>query len=69
MKIKKLGASFLAAALVPLIMASCQKDFLDQSPESGLDTDEVFGKYDNFKRFLRRHLRRYQVGRYHLAGL
>ncbi len=51
MKIKKLGALFFAAALVPIIMASCQKDFLDQSPESGLNTEEVFGKYDNFKRF------------------
>lgn len=51
MKLKKLGAIFFAAALVPVIMASCKEDFLDKSPESGLTTSEVFGKYDNFKRF------------------
>ncbi len=51
MKIKKLGALFFASILVPVMMASCQEDFLDQSPESGLDTEEVFGKYDNFRRF------------------
>ncbi|MPR33086.1 RagB/SusD family nutrient uptake outer membrane protein [Cytophagaceae bacterium SJW1-29] len=48
---KKLSTLLLASALVTVLMAACKEDFLDKSPESGLDTEEVFSKYDNFKRF------------------
>lgn len=40
---------FLAMSLI--LPSSCLKEYLDKSPESGLTTEEVFSRYDNFKKF------------------
>ena len=37
--------------LFPVIFSSCLESYLDKSPESGLTTDDVFKKVDNFKKF------------------
>jgi hypothetical protein len=34
-------------------LSSCLEEYLDKSPESGLTTEDVFKKVDNFKKFFR----------------
>lgn len=37
--------------LFTVFMSSCLKEYLDKAPESGLTEEEVFSKYENFKKF------------------
>lgn len=37
--------------LVSLFSVSCLDEYLDKAPESGLVTEDVFSKYENFKQF------------------
>ena len=39
--------------LAPVFFSSCLEEYLDKSPESGLTTEDVFKKVDNFKKFFR----------------
>lgn len=36
---------------ISLTLTSCWDDYLDKAPESGLTTEDVFSKYENFKLF------------------
>jgi len=36
---------------VSFTFVSCLDDYLDKAPESGLVTEDVFSKYENFKLF------------------
>ncbi|WP_090382397.1 RagB/SusD family nutrient uptake outer membrane protein [Dyadobacter sp. SG02] len=37
--------------LLILLLGSCVEDYLDKAPESGLTPDDVFSKYENFKKY------------------
>ncbi|GGM85028.1 membrane protein [Dyadobacter beijingensis] len=37
--------------LLVLLLGSCVEDYLDKAPESGLTPDDVFSKYENFKKY------------------
>lgn len=41
---------YILAALACLLCLSCES-FLDKAPESGMTTETVFSKYDNFRSF------------------
>lgn len=42
----------LAAVSSSLMATSCLNEYLDKAPDSGLDKEEVFSKYENFRSFL-----------------
>ncbi|SDE49393.1 Starch-binding associating with outer membrane [Dyadobacter soli] len=46
---------FITILFVPVLLiallGSCVEDYLDKAPESGLTPDDVFSKYENFKKF------------------
>lgn len=48
---KKYIVLLISIILLPVIFSSCLESYLDKSPESGLKTEEVFGKLENFKKF------------------
>jgi hypothetical protein len=48
---KKYIILIVSIVLFPVIFSSCLESYLDKSPESGLTTDDVFKKIDNFKKF------------------
>lgn len=48
---KKYIIIFVYLLLIPAFLTSCLESYLDKSPESGLTTDDVFRKLDNFKKF------------------
>ncbi len=48
---KKYIITLVYIVLFPVIFSSCLESYLDKSPESGLVTDDVFKKFDNFKKF------------------
>ena len=50
---KKYIITLVCIVLFPVIFSSCLESYLDKSPESGLVTDDVFKKPDNFKKFFR----------------
>ncbi|MBV5315148.1 MAG: RagB/SusD family nutrient uptake outer membrane protein [Prolixibacteraceae bacterium] len=41
----------LLSISLTVFLSSCLESYLDKSPESGLTTEDVFTKYDNFKKF------------------
>ncbi|NJO68707.1 MAG: RagB/SusD family nutrient uptake outer membrane protein [Bacteroidetes bacterium] len=41
--------TFLGLSLI--LSTSCMEEYLDKAPESGLTTEEVFSRHDNFKKF------------------
>lgn len=43
--------TLLATFILLFSFSSCLESYLDKSPESGLTKEEVFSKYDNFKKF------------------
>lgn len=51
MKMKKYFSIVLFSLISMVIAPSCLEDFLDKAPEAGLTQEEVFSKYDNFKKF------------------
>jgi starch-binding outer membrane protein, SusD/RagB family len=44
---KKYSIIFLSVGLSALIFTSCLEEYLDKAPESGLNTQDVFSKYEN----------------------
>jgi len=48
---KKYFKIIIALSISSLMLTSCLDDFLNVSPESGLTEEEVFTKYENFKKF------------------
>jgi starch-binding outer membrane protein, SusD/RagB family len=48
---KKFISFILAPALLIALLSSCVEDYLNKAPESGLNTTDVFSKYENFKKF------------------
>lgn len=48
---KRLITILFVPALLILLLGSCVEDYLDKAPESGLTSDDVFSKYENFKKF------------------
>ena len=50
---KKYIISFVTIILFQVMLTSCLESYLDVSPESGLTTEDVFKKVDNFKKFFR----------------
>ena len=48
---KKYIISLISILLFPVLFSSCLESYLDKSPESGLVTNDVFKKLDNFKKF------------------
>lgn len=48
---KRFITILLLAGFSAVIATSCLEDYLDKAPESGLNEDEVFSKYDNFKQY------------------
>ncbi len=50
---KKYIITLVCIVLFPVFFSSCLESYLDKSPESGLVTDDVFKKLDNFKKFFR----------------
>ncbi|MEL7588214.1 MAG: RagB/SusD family nutrient uptake outer membrane protein [Prolixibacteraceae bacterium] len=42
---------YIYLAMLTVILASCEDNFLDKAPESGLTEEEVFSKYENFQKF------------------
>ena len=50
---KKYIITLVCIVLFPVTFSSCLESYLDKSPESGLVTDDVFKKLDNFKKFFR----------------
>jgi hypothetical protein len=48
---KKYFITFILILSFPLFFSSCLESYLDKSPESGLTTEDVFQKLDNFKKF------------------
>lgn len=48
---KKYFKIIIALSISSLMLSSCLDDFLNVSPESGLSDEEVFTKYENFKKF------------------
>ncbi|WP_254412506.1 RagB/SusD family nutrient uptake outer membrane protein [Dyadobacter diqingensis] len=48
---KKYISIFLSTAILGLVLTSCVEDYLNKAPESGLTTEDVFSKYENFKKF------------------
>ncbi len=50
---KKYIITLMCIVLFPVFFSSCLESYLDKSPESGLVTDDVFKKLDNFKKFFR----------------
>jgi hypothetical protein len=49
---KRIIILLLATGFFTVFSSSCLESYLDKSPESGLTKEEVFSKYDNFKKFL-----------------
>lgn len=43
--------TYIILLLTLFLCTSCLEEYLDKSPESGLSTEEVFSKYENFKLF------------------
>jgi len=41
----------LLSISLTVFLSSCLESYLDKSPESGLTTEDIFTKYDNFKKF------------------
>lgn len=41
----------LLSISLTFFLSSCLESYLDKSPESGLTTEDIFTKYDNFKKF------------------
>lgn len=41
----------LLSISLTVLFSSCLESYLDKSPESGLTTEDIFTKYDNFKKF------------------
>lgn len=50
---KKYIITLAMILLAPVFFSSCLEEYLDKSPESGLTTEDVFKKVDNFKKFFR----------------
>lgn len=50
---KKYFISLVTVILFQVLFTSCLESYLDVSPESGLTTEDVFKKVDNFKKFFR----------------
>jgi hypothetical protein len=48
---KRYIISIFATVFFSVFFSSCLESYLDKSPESGLTDEEVFSKYDNFKKF------------------
>lgn len=48
---KKFSIFFISIGIVLFSLTSCLEDYLDVSPESGLNEKEVFTKLENFKKF------------------
>lgn len=48
---KRLITILCVPVLLVLMLGSCVEDYLDKAPESGLTPDDVFSKYENFKKF------------------
>ena len=48
---KRLITILCVPVLLILLLGSCVEDYLDKAPESGLTPDDVFSKYENFKKF------------------
>ncbi len=48
---KTLFKFILLVSFGMFIFNSCEKDFLDKAPESGLSEEDVFTKYDNFMKY------------------
>lgn len=48
---KKYISILLSTAMLGLVLTSCVEDYLNKAPESGLTTEDVFSKYENFKKF------------------
>lgn len=48
---KKYFKIIIALSISSLMLTSCLDDFLNVSPESGLTDEEVFTKYENFRKF------------------
>jgi len=51
MMMKKYITLALASVMLTVSLSSCIESFLDKAPESGLNTTDVFSKYENFKKF------------------
>lgn len=48
---KRLITILCLPVLLILLLGSCVEDYLDKAPESGLTPDDVFSKYENFKKY------------------
>lgn len=48
---KRLITILCLPVLLILLLGSCVEDYLDKAPESGLSPDDVFSKYENFKKY------------------
>jgi len=48
---KKYIILLLSPVLLMVFLTSCVEDYLNKAPESGLTTEDVFSKYENFKKF------------------
>lgn len=48
---KKYITLILAPVVLIVLLSSCVEDYLNKAPESGLNTTDVFSKYENFKKF------------------
>ncbi len=48
---KKYITLILAPVILIVLLSSCVEDYLNKAPESGLNTTDVFSKYENFKKF------------------
>jgi hypothetical protein len=48
---KKTFIYLIITGICAILLQSCFKSYLDEAPESGLSTEDVFSKYSNFKQF------------------
>jgi hypothetical protein len=48
---KKFITLLLSPVLLVIMLTGCVQDYLNVAPESGLNTEEVFSKYENFRKY------------------